>query len=61
MARRCENSLHVAQTEPEGMFPTSSAVGSWKWSVDPGEHWDGECTRMTLYDTSTCVSNEVFS
>lgn len=58
--KMCANNLHVAQTEPEGMFPTGSALGSWQRSIDPGKRWDGECARMALHHASTCTSNEVF-
>lgn len=56
--KMCENNPRVAKTEQEETFTTSSALGNRKWSaVDPGTHWDAECTRMSLNSAFTCVRN----
>lgn len=59
--KMCENNLPVAKTEQEEMFLSGSALGNRKWSaVDPGTHRDDDCTRMSLHNAFTCLSNEAF-
>lgn len=59
--KTCENNAHVAKTDQEEIFPTSSALGNQKWSaLDPETHGDGERAGMSLNNAFSCIRNEAF-